>query len=72
MNLKALPNSCKDTLITIEGYLDKINVSTTKFFLWPDKNKVAMISDAFNNTFIEVYYPESDLSKYFSNSSCGY
>jgi len=53
------PNSCKDTLITIEGFLDKVNVSTTKFFLWPDKNKVPTISDAFNNSFIEVYYPES-------------
>lgn len=59
-------------MITIEGYLDKINVSTTKFFLWPDKNKVPTISDAFNNTFIEVYYPELDLSKYLSNSSGGY
>jgi hypothetical protein len=66
------PNSCKDTLITIEGYLDKINVTTTKFFLWPDKNKEPSISDAFNNSFIEVYYPESDLSKYFSNSTGDY
>ncbi len=68
----ARTNFYKNRLITIVSFLDKVNASTTNYFLLPDKNKVPTISNVFNNSFIGVYCSESDLSKYFFGNAGDY
>ena len=63
------PESCKTDKVDVIGYLDGINIYENKFFLWAalkDNNSQQ------KNRFIEVYYPNADLSKIFDKKNDHY
>ena len=63
------PSSCTKEKVLVVGYLDGINIYDEKLFLWADPNLGGVKDKAFINSFIEVYYPKADLSKYFEKNN---
>jgi hypothetical protein len=66
------PNSCTSELITVEGYLDGFNIMDDVFCLYSKLGGSGNNENCLNDQFIEVYYPETDLSTIFSKSGPEY
>jgi hypothetical protein len=66
------PSTCTDDFVCIDGYLDKINVYNYKFMFWKDSAQTPYLSNAFDNTCLEVFYPDTNLIERFNSINVEY
>lgn len=66
------PSSCTNDLISVTGYMDNRNIYKEKIWIYSDINRSVPKDNCLNTDFLEVYFPETDLSTIFNYDGSSY